>query len=301
MLNYNKLKYFTVVARHLNINRAAEELYIGQPSLSTHIKELEQSLGVELFIRSNRRLILTDAGKLLYERTHTFFDREAELIQEVQNAAIQKQATLRISSLGAEIIHRLPGIIRGFQDTYPAIRVELQRMNMEPMNAALKSNVTDIGFQITSDFLSPLDYSDFNSYLLLKDSVMVAVADTHPLAGHSVVTISDLKNCSIVLLSQKDQMADHYALIKNKCRKAGFTPNVVAEYAFVEPMLTAVSTGETIAFTSSFAPLKGYDNIHLINFELDIPLELRLLWKKSNTNPAISLFVQYAKDHLDSK
>ena len=60
-MNYNKLKYFYIVAKHLNFTKAAEELFISQSAVSRHMKEEE--FGTKLFLRTNRNLILTNAGK----------------------------------------------------------------------------------------------------------------------------------------------------------------------------------------------------------------------------------------------
>lgn len=61
-MNYNKLRYFYTVAQTLNFTKAAEQLYISQSAVSRHMKELEEDFGVPLFVRTNRDLILTDAG-----------------------------------------------------------------------------------------------------------------------------------------------------------------------------------------------------------------------------------------------
>src|SRR4030042_3996210 len=66
-LNFHHLEVFYAVARHLNFSRAAEELYISQPAVSKHVKDLERDLGVDLFRRNGRRGELTDAGRLVYD------------------------------------------------------------------------------------------------------------------------------------------------------------------------------------------------------------------------------------------
>jgi len=91
MLRYQSLKYFTVVAENESITKAAEKLFIGQSGLSVHMKNLEDELGVTLFVRTNRNVFLTEAGKALYEWTSPFFNGEKAALDNIRQIAIDNE------------------------------------------------------------------------------------------------------------------------------------------------------------------------------------------------------------------
>lgn len=291
MLNYNKLKYFSVVARHLNMTKAAEELYVGQPSLSVHIKELEKELGVPLFIRTNRNLELTDAGQLLYSRTASFFDSEDELIRAVRKTALRESPHVTIGVIGANVVYQLPHIIERFKSQYEDVEVKVLRLNCDPLFNALCSGVVDVGFQFNT--AGPPE--EFSSYILARGKFLVAMPKSHPLAKKKSVRISDLKDCKFVILNREQSSFPHDEVLEC-CRKTGFKPNIIAEYTHIETLLTMVNMGEAITLTSSLAPFKGLENIHCVYLEGVGQIELAMLWHKDNLNTAVQLFIQCVID-----
>ena len=116
-LNYNKLRYFYEASRTLNLTRAAQNLYISQPALSKHISDLENDFGTPLFVRTNRNLILTQAGEVLREECCRIFDREEELYRRVRAAAAQEGYDDTVARRGAGGVSLCPFRQRGIPFT----------------------------------------------------------------------------------------------------------------------------------------------------------------------------------------
>ncbi|WP_133271701.1 LysR family transcriptional regulator [Hymenobacter radiodurans] len=169
-----RLRVFQAVARHLSFTKAAQELFITQPAVTKHIRELETSYGQRLFERRGNRVSLTTAGTLLL--THA---DEVELLHErLQNQlhALHDEAAGRLR-LGASTTlaqYVLPPILPGFQAQYPLVELTLLNGNSEQIAEALLRGQIDLGFvegQVKNRDLH---------YELLLDDELVAVRCAHP-------------------------------------------------------------------------------------------------------------------------
>jgi LysR family transcriptional activator of nhaA len=98
-LNYHHLHYFYVIAQEGSIAKASERLSIGQPTLSTQLKQLEDSLGKPLFERTKQRLHLTEAGRIAFEYAHQVFDLGAEMVEVLQDRLQNNRVHLQIGAL----------------------------------------------------------------------------------------------------------------------------------------------------------------------------------------------------------
>lgn len=138
------IECFLAVCRHKTISRAAEALFITQPSLSTRLKTLEQELGGELFYRQRgrRELTLTPAGKVFYELALQYEDITQKMLQVCR---IQRQ-TLRVSSLNSLGNYLLPQVYDRFMQTYPEVELQIQDMELEGASRSLLAGTTDIAF-----------------------------------------------------------------------------------------------------------------------------------------------------------
>ena len=95
-MNLTYLRYFTEVADCLNISKAADALFISQPSLSRTIKQFEESLGVQLFVRDNKGLSLTEAGKILLDESNAFFEAERDLMEKLHSVVEDSNPPVKI-------------------------------------------------------------------------------------------------------------------------------------------------------------------------------------------------------------
>ena len=112
-LNYHHLYYFRTIAKEGSIARAARTLRLGQPTLSTQLKLLEDSLGRRLFERKNRALFLTEAGKICLEYADGIFRSGSELIQVLEDSSLSGRTDIKIGALDSVPKNLLVNLVRG--------------------------------------------------------------------------------------------------------------------------------------------------------------------------------------------
>src|SRR5580700_1311173 len=144
-LEFSELQAFVVLAGELHFRKASERLFLSQPALSKKIQRLEEKLKGALFVRSRRRVALTDAGK-------SFLPKAAKLLQDAEDALRETQAafegragTLRIGFGIASVAEILPRTILRFRKNYPDVQLEMRDMSSPSQVAALLESHLDVG------------------------------------------------------------------------------------------------------------------------------------------------------------
>ena len=165
-LDFRLLRYFSVVAEELHFGRAAARLGIAQPPLSQHIKRLEQLVGVVLFQRTSRRVVLTDAGATLLAATQRVMQEVARGLREAEAVASGQSGALTIGYVHLAMSLFLPSLIRTFRAQHPQIRLtmhglptstQLERLRAGELDAAFGSEVESAsGLMIHKRWAEPL-------------------------------------------------------------------------------------------------------------------------------------------------
>ena len=146
MIELRHLRYFIAVAEELNFTRAAERVHIDQTPLSRAVRELEDELGVQLFVRKPRRLVLTPAGARLLEEARKLFIRFERTKRAVRQTNALYQAPLRIGVADGIAQPRLSECLARWQAKAPEIPLDLSEMRAHELAAALNREDVDIGF-----------------------------------------------------------------------------------------------------------------------------------------------------------
>ncbi|MBR2309235.1 MAG: LysR family transcriptional regulator [Oscillospiraceae bacterium] len=143
-MTYSEIECFLAICHYKTGSRAAEALYITQPSLSTRLKTLEKELGGQLFYRKkgSREMLLTDAGKEFYRLAVQY---EA-LVHQMQQVCRKGPNKLRVSSLDSLDNFLLPQVYERFLQNFPQISLEIQDMDLEPASQSIHAGATDIAF-----------------------------------------------------------------------------------------------------------------------------------------------------------
>src|SRR5438128_10025126 len=145
LVSLHQLSVFRAVARHQSFTRAAEELYISQPAVSAHVRELERLYGVELFEQVGRRVRLTEAGRLLEE----YANRLLALIEESRRALDELKGLERGRlEVGASTIpgaYFLPEALARFKDQHPGVSVDLRIADTRQVLGMLRRAEVEVG------------------------------------------------------------------------------------------------------------------------------------------------------------
>lgn len=292
-MNYRQLKYFTVVAKTLNFTKAAEELYVSQPALSKHIAELEKYFETTFFIRTNRNLILTETGKVLLEEAEKVFAHEPEIYRKVKEASKKGAGELNIAFISTNMSFDIPLLVKQFNQDYPLIKVNLQRLAWGKVERAVIENQADIGFILSFD---EVNLPALTSHELTRTYSAVVVSTDHPLAKLDKIHMSQLKDESFILVSHNVQPIP-YEYTLRLCQNAGFTPNITTTCPLAETVLLMVQAGLGISILSRLAPTKGLNNLKFIDIEGVSVSPFSVIWKKESSNPAIGIFLDKVKQY----
>ncbi len=284
---FEELRYFMTVAKYRNFTKAANELYISQPTLSKKIAKLEKFLGVQLFIRTKRSVQLTEAGNILNAKGKQLLqhiDRVLNTIKSSQNSDIMQ---LNVAILGAIDIKFLP-MIKHFTKQYPKIKLSLTSNSVRQMHYLLEEGLADI--IITLDFGTFL-IPDIHVKKIYSEGVSLVVPSEHWFVKSDEQDFTKLCNEKFVLFSAKES-PHSYEQIKRICASWGFVPKGQREVESLSSALFAIAAGEEISILPSHAKRYATDDVKFLPIDDEAEaLQIVAAWKKRNINPAISLFL----------
>src|SRR5688572_25467733 len=215
-----QLRYFVTAARLLHFSRAADELYVSQPSLSLQIGKLEAELGTALFHRQGRRVSLTDAGEALLPLAERLLEQEAEARRVVHQVAGLERGRLSLCALPALDQHLLPPWLARFRREHPGIEIRVRELRpARAVAQAVLAGQADLGFVHL-----PCEADGLAVRPLLEDRFALVVPETHPFAGRESVELAEAGGEDWVWVHEA-QAPGHP--LYDACLKAGFTPRIV--------------------------------------------------------------------------
>ena len=188
------LRYFCVVADELNLTRAAEKLFIAQPPLTRQIKQLEEEIGVALFVREARGLSLTPAGEYFLKQAVCILEKVDNSVEETRNVADHGRVVFSIGFVPSVFYGQLPSLVRRLRQR-SNIEVVLHELKTAEQVEALKTGKIDIGF---GRIRVPDLGSDVEQTVLFQEPIVVALPASHPLAKQPV-KMEDLAKLPIIL------------------------------------------------------------------------------------------------------
>lgn len=197
-MEFRVLQYFLAAAREQSISGAAEYLHLSQPTLSRQLKELEEELGKQLFIRGNRRITLTEEGMILRKRAEEIVDLMQKTEKEIalNDAAIA--GDIYIGAGETDAIRILARTARRLQENHPGIRLHIASGDSADVTEDLDKGLTDFGILFDPRDLSKYDYLK----LPHQDTWGVLMRRDSPLAEKTAVTPEDLWDKPLILSRQ---------------------------------------------------------------------------------------------------
>lgn len=184
----HQLKVFEAAARHSSFTRAAEELFLTQPTVSMQIKQLTKSVGLPLFEQVGKRLFLTEAGRELFATCRQIFETIAQFEMKVADLKGLKQGQLRLAAI-TTAKYFVPRLLGKFCQLYPGIDIALQVTNHERILERMVNNMDDL--YIMSQVPEHLDV---NLQPFMENPLVVFAPTDHPLAKEKDIPIERLAN-----------------------------------------------------------------------------------------------------------
>ncbi|MBB3226343.1 DNA-binding transcriptional LysR family regulator [Luteibacter sp. Sphag1AF] len=194
-----QLRAFVYTVRLGTLTRAAEALYLSQPSISLQLKALERELGMPLLERTRRRITLTDAGETLYDMARPLVEGWENLDKEFHAKARGAQTgRLTIAAGSSTIQYLLPELVKAYRERYPDVQLQLANVTGKDGLALLRADEADIAVGSMIDVPNDIAWAPFQQY----DPMLIMPPD-HPLAERAGLRLEDLSPYGLILPPQR--------------------------------------------------------------------------------------------------
>lgn len=292
ILDIKHLQYFIEVANANSFSRAADNLFITQPTISKMIKNLEEELGVALFDRSKKQLTLTDAGRIILEQANLIDQAFHNLEEELDNLTELKRGHIRIGLPPIFDAHMFLKILSHFHEKYPGITFQLVEDGSRKIEDDVENNLLDVGIIVL-----PTKNEIFEHFFFMEEDLRLILHTTHPLAERQEVDLAELANESFILFNKDFVLNDR--IIKS-CKSAGFHPNIISESSqrsFIEDMV-AWKLGIALIPESICKNLKeNVKSVKVVN--PSICWKLGIIWSKNQyLSFAAKEWLHFTKERL---
>lgn len=288
------LRTFVAVAGLLNFNKAGKALHAAQSTVSVRIQALEDELGVRLFDRLGRRVLLTEAGQRLLDYGKKILDMEEEARAWVSGEAAGRGAlTIRVPE--SLCVGRLSGVVGRFRERYPGARLRLWPCALESLSDDLRKGVLDLAFILAYEVVA----RDMRAECLGVEGLALVAAPGHPLARRAAIGPADLDGVPL-LLSTSD--CSYRRTFEGILAEAGVTPAIAVECGSVTAIKTYVAAGLGLTVLPEVAVREECASGRLVALPwTDGPLEsaVLMLWHKDKwLSPALAGFMALCREHL---
>lgn len=242
------LRYFTVLAEELHFRRAAERLNITQAPLSIAIQNLERELGGQLFLRTQRRVALTELGAAFREHALAVLDRLERGVGDIRDLVSGEAGLLRIGFTAASaLLPFFPQMISSVRTQYPKVRVTLHDLSSANQVRGLLERQIDIGIIRSVD--AP-HTSNISLTKLLEDQLVVAMHRDNHLHARAVLSIADLRGEPLIFYPPQSGVGIYEKFITS-CAAHGFVPTIVQEARDPSTIIGLAATGLGVAVVPS--------------------------------------------------
>ncbi|MDW8850890.1 LysR family transcriptional regulator [Flavobacterium sp. MMLR14_040] len=288
------LKYFLAVAEELNFTKASEKLFISQPPLSRQIMELEEEIQARLFIRNNKKVELTEAGKYFEKEVRVLFQDLERISIKTKKIAENVSGEFRIayiSSIYAEVISEL---IKHLKEQFPYVNFKLFEVSTTKQIAALEQGKIELGI-----IRSPIKSPKIKTQLWFQDGFSV-VYNKSVIQINSETEIPNLKDETFVFFN-KDYAPHYHEVLLQLCAFYGFTPKVVHESNNINSIVQLVKNGLGISIVPSNIaknnqdPEIGFVELKKVNLFTDVSLITSKEDESEITKAAVEFLLNFSK------
>jgi len=244
-MTLKQLEYFLAIADTGNMTQAAKNLNISQPPLSLQLKALEDELGIVLFERDKKSLIITKKGKLLQERTRQILSMVNDTVYDLQTMDFEFRVIIRIGTISSVCNRLLPDRIREFSKIFPHVEFQIFEGSTTSILEQMANNTVDIGL-----VREPFNTAVYN-YIPIVDKALgdsqyddfctIAKPEFYDNASAISISLIELKGKPLIVHRRYNDM------LVNACRQKGFAPHIICQNNDIASSLSWAFAGIGIA------------------------------------------------------
>lgn len=299
-MSFKKLKYIITIAECRSISKAACELFISQPSLSSILSNIEKDLGVSLFDRSTNPISLTYAGEKYVETAKKILSLESNLKKELIDISTMKKGKITIGIPSVRGTHVLPLILPKFKQEYPGIDIHVIEGDSNYLEECLLSGKVDL-------VLTSLPSTDkrITCELLYEEKIMLACKKGYLNSQHlldinsNIVNLNSLKDVDFILTKKNHRIRK---LTEHLFDSFNFKPKIILETSNTATAFRLATSGIGVCFVSEMIlnttkPMNEFDLFNIENSPVKWNISISYLNSSYLSNVERS-FIDFAKTVL---
>ncbi|MGJ8745918.1 LysR family transcriptional regulator [Polaribacter sp.] len=276
------IRYFLAVAEELHFRKAAEKLFISQPGLSRQIKILEEELGVVLFKRHNRKVVLTTVGVYLKKEFSQQLKTITNTLETAKLMQDGKKGELKIGYVGSAMQDVIPNLLINFEKKNPNILFNLKEIDNQKQIEDLLSFSLDIGFVRLERAPRTLEIKT-----ILIENFCLVLPKNHFINAHNFESLAQFKAASFILFDAK-YSASYHEKVMQIFDDCGFSPLISHNTIHSSSIFKLVENNFGISIVpKSLAHKRGYKIKFIELDKIAQKTKLSILWNKKNGNPIL--------------
>jgi DNA-binding transcriptional LysR family regulator len=231
------LRYFKLLAEELHFRKASDKLHIAQPALSRQVKELEKELGVTLFERNRRKVVLSPMGKHLYNKTIAIFKLVEETKKELKELETMEVGKLRVGYVASALHSALPKFLTNLKKNKPRLQVSICEMSTSDQIESLRNGLIEVGF-----VRGPVNSKELIQTIVYKEDFALFLPANHPFVKKRLTDLRILREEPFVFFP-RHYNPGYFDKTISLCERAGFSPNIQYEGLGSNTLLQMVGSG----------------------------------------------------------
>ncbi|HNV08267.1 MAG TPA: DNA-binding transcriptional regulator OxyR [Dokdonella sp.] len=277
-MNLRDLRYLVALAEHKHFGRAADSVFVSQPTLSTQIMKLEEELGVSLVERTPRKVLLTEVGQEIVKRAREVLT-EIEQIREIARRTLDPESgSLRLGIFPTLGPYLLPHVVPRIRERYPRLELLLVEEKTEEILRQLREGRLDAAV-----LALPVHDAHLHVERLFDEPFVLAVPTDHPLAKRSSISLNQLEDQSLLLLEEGHCLREQALEV---CQLAGAAEKGGFRATSLETLRQMVAADVGITLLPMLAvkpPIPANEHIRLVQFHRRPPSRhIAMIWRKSS-------------------
>ena len=293
-MDMKDLEYFRVICQEKSIGQAARRLYLSSQGLGRILRNMEAELDTTLLVRTKKGIVLTESGKALLKTAEQIGESWQNLSQEIRNIENRKRGAVDLLSAYGIIRLLTPDCLTAFREAWPDIELGYREYPDCQVERLFLEKEGNVAFSIGPCPEGLYDIMELESF-----SVKLLVNESHPLSRKKEVTIEDLRGEKLFIESSEFKI---YHLICDKCREAGFEPDIVYEtsgFSLCHKMV-AKNRGLSVTVDFVFDDMRQNGLVMIPFSDGDYRWSAQMLTRKGEyISEEVQIFMKHVKDWMN--
>ncbi len=292
-MEVHQLRYFVATAEAGSMTLGAKRCRVAQPSLSQQVRKLESLLGVELFDRLGRGVVLTDAGKALLPRARSILREVHEVEAHLRTDLDAGLGTLTVGAIPTMAPYLLPALIARLRSEHPGCEVIVREDLTDHLVEALADHELDVAIMST-----PMEHEHIDLEVVGSEPMLVAAPRHHPLCALPEIGLADLRAEPAITLDDMHCLGEQ---VGDFCAANRLAQRITCSATQISTLLEFVRLGLGVTIIPEMAMRRERgDGLRYLAFKRSPPVrEIALAWRTGRTRPRLAVrLAELLREHL---